>query len=100
MLDSSSHVVSVEIHGQRYPVRSDLDQTYVQKLAAYVSDKMDAASAATPGGDLIHVALLAALNIADELFRCRDTEHSRDARIVERARALERMVDRALTPSA
>ena len=31
-----SRVVPVEIHGQRYPIRSALDQEYVARLASYV----------------------------------------------------------------
>ena len=30
------HVISVEINGQRYPIRSTLDQEYVTRLAIYV----------------------------------------------------------------
>ena len=39
-----SGVVTVEIGGQRYPIRSGLDPTYVGELAAYVDQKMRAAS--------------------------------------------------------
>ena len=33
-------VISVEIHGHRYPIRSTLDQAYVTRLASYVDEKM------------------------------------------------------------
>ena len=36
-----SGVVTVEIAGQRYPIRSGLDPTYVGELAAYVDKKAD-----------------------------------------------------------
>ena len=65
-------VISVEIHGQRYPIRSGLDQEYVARLASYVDEKMRAAADSTPTGDSLRLAVLTALNIADELFRCRD----------------------------
>ena len=43
-----SGVVTVEIGGQRYPIRSGLDPAYVGELAAYVDKKMRAASDAAP----------------------------------------------------
>ena len=58
--------------GQRYPIRSSLDPEYVARLATYVDEKMRAAADTTPSGDSLRLAVLAALNIADELFRCRD----------------------------
>ena len=69
---SDDAVISVEIHGQRYPIRSTLDREYVARLASYVDEKMRAAADSTPSGDLLRLAVLAALNVADELFRCRD----------------------------
>ncbi len=89
----------VEIHGQRYPVRSTLDPEYVARLASYVNEKMGAAAETTPTGDSVRLAILAALNIADELFRCRDTSRARDGELAERAEELERLVDRILMAS-
>ena len=89
-------VVPVDIHGQRYPIRSGLDPEYVARLATYVDEKMRAAAETTPTGDSLRLAVLAALNIADELFRCRDTTLERDGRLAERARELERLLDRVL----
>ncbi len=43
------------------------------------------------------LAVLVALNIADELFRCRDRQQSEHATVAERATELERLVDDALT---
>jgi len=89
-------VQSVEIAGQRYPIRSGLDPEYVSRLAAYVDDKMRAASDSTPTSDTLRLAVLAALNIADELFRCRDSNEARDGELAERAGELERLLDRVL----
>jgi cell division protein ZapA len=89
-------VISVEIHGQRYPIRSTLDPEYVAQLASYVDEKMRAASDSTPTGDSLRLAVLAALNVADELFRCRDANRARTGELAERAGELERIVDRVL----
>jgi cell division protein ZapA len=93
---SEGRVIPVEIHGQRYPIRSTLDPEYVARLAAYVDQKLRAAAEATPSSDSLRLAVLTALNIADELFRCRDVTDARDGELAERAGELERLLDRVL----
>ena len=93
-----SSVVTVEIAGQRYPIRSSLDERYVAELAAYVDQKMRAASIAAPTSDMMSLAVLVALNIADELFRCQDVQQARSGALAQRAEAIERLVDAALAP--
>jgi len=91
-----SSVVTVEIAGQRYPIRSSLDERYVAELAAYVDQKMRAASAAAPASDMLGLAVLVALNIADEYFRIRQQHSSSSGDLNERAMRLERLVDDVL----
>ena len=93
---TESRVVHVEIHGQRYPVRSSLEHAYVAELAAYVDEKMRLAMRECPQGDSLKIAVLAALNIADEFFRARDDMASGVDSLVNRAGELERMLDLAL----
>jgi cell division protein ZapA len=95
----SDKVIPVEIEGQRYPIRTALDPEYVQRLALFVEEKMRAAADSSPSGDSLRLAVLAALNIADELFRSREASRSRDGDLVERTEALERLVDRVLMAS-
>jgi len=92
-------VISVEIQGQRYPIRSALDPEYVARLAQYIDEKIIAAAEATPTGDVLRLAVLAALNVADELFRCRDANRARSGELAARAGELERMLDRVLMAS-
>jgi len=92
----SNSIVSVEIAGQRYPVRSSLDATYVAELASYVDQKMRAAADAVPASDMLGLAVLVALNIADECFRARQQQSSASGEINERALRIERLVDDAL----
>lgn len=91
-----SRVVTVEIHGQEYPIRSGLDPAYVAELANYVDVKMRLASRETVSTDTLKVAVLAALNIADECFRLRAEDRERRESLVTRAEELERMLDMAL----
>jgi cell division protein ZapA len=89
-------VVHVEIQGQRYPIRTTLDPSYVQDLAAYVDRKMGLAAEASPSSDTLGMAVLTALNIADEFFRVRDQQLDDADVLTARAQALERIVDQAL----
>jgi cell division protein ZapA len=68
----------------------------VARLATYVDEKMRAAADTTPTGDSLRLAVLTALNVADELFRCRDSSLARNGELAERAGELERLVDRVL----
>ena len=95
-MPDEGRVVPVEIAGQRYPIRSSLDPEYVARLATYVDEKMRAAADASPSGDSMRLAVIAALNVADELFRCRDVNRARNGELAERTQELERLLDRVL----
>ncbi len=95
-----SGVVTVEIGGQRYPIRSGLDAAYVAELAAYVDQKVRAATDAAPTNDLLSVAILVAMNIADECFRARQQQSSSDGQFNERALRLEQLVDQVLSQAS
>ena len=89
-------VVHVQVHGQRYPIRTTLDPSYVQDLASFVDRRMALAADASPSTDMLGLAVLTALNIADELFRSRDQQMDDSESVSARTAALERIVDQAL----
>jgi cell division protein ZapA len=95
-LSDPTRVVTVEIQGLRYPVRSALDEEYIVELARYVDAKMARSGDEVPTGESLKIAVLAALNIADELFRCRGAGSFDQSEVARRAQDLERLVDRAL----
>jgi|SRR6185295_13289010 len=96
-MDHPSSIVTVDIHGQPYAIRSTLDAAYVAELAAYVDDKMRRAMQETPAaGDTLRIAVLAAINIADECFRAQAEARQRQDSMASRAEALERVLDLAL----
>jgi len=96
MANDEGRLVSVEINGLRYPIRSTLDASYVADLAAYVEQKMQLAARESPAGDTLKIAVLAALNIADECFRAREEGSARRSDLSARTRELERLLDMAL----
>ncbi|MCC7008601.1 MAG: cell division protein ZapA [Acidobacteria bacterium] len=94
-----SGVIHVEIHGQRYAVRSDLDPQYVAELAAYLDEKMRAAARELTSAEALRVAVIAGLNICDELFRARADSAGQATRVRARAAEIERLLDAVLENS-
>jgi cell division protein ZapA len=70
MADKST-AVHVEIFGQTYAVQAGTEPGYVEQLAAFVDAQMRDVSRAAGAVDSVRVAVLSALNIADELFQLR-----------------------------
>jgi len=92
----SSRVVNVQIHGLRYAVRSELDPQYVGELAAYLDQKMQAAARELSTSDSLRIAVIAALNISDELFKARDESAGAEGRVRARTAEIERLLDAVL----
>ena len=89
-------VVHIEVHGQKYPIRTELDPRYVEELAQFVESRMALASKSSPSSDAVGLAILTALNITDEYFRARTNLTTSSGSLTARTEALERMVDQAL----
>lgn len=62
---------SVEIFGQTYNVRGEGDPNYLTELAQFVDSRMREVAAEVVTIDALKIAILAALNIADEFSRYR-----------------------------
>ena len=86
----------VQIFGQTYSIQGDLDEAYVQKLAAYVDEKMQAIAEMTPMVETQRIAILAALAIADELHSLRHERGEREELLKEQAERCLTLVERAL----
>lgn len=78
----------VEIHGAVYRVHGRDDSGYLQELAALVDARMREISERVRTVDTAKVAILAALNIADELEQCRRRHDGERVEIRERVSAL------------
>src|SRR5215207_1327324 len=89
-------VVHVEVHGQTYPIRTELDPRYVGELAQFVEARMSLALRSSPSSDAVGLAILTALNITDEYFRARAALSRNSGSVTARAQELERIVDQAL----
>ncbi len=68
---SGSGPTPVTICGRTYYLRGEGDASYLAELAGLVDSKMRGVAEATGTADSLKVAILAALNIADDYFRAR-----------------------------
>ena len=80
-------LVHVEIFGQSYSVRAGTEPGYVEQLAAHVDAQMREVSRSSGAVDTLRIAVLAALNIADECFQLRSRSGS-EQKLQSRAAAL------------
>lgn len=71
--------VPVEIFGVVYPLRAESDSERLRELAQVVDARMREAAAQAPGADRARLAILVALNLADELVESR-SQGDRDRR--------------------
>jgi len=90
--------VRVEIFDQAYNLRGS-DAEYIIKLAEYVDAKMRAVAEQTHTVDTVRVAVLAALNIADEYHLLRRNQDSGSVEYLKRANHLSDALDEVLEDS-
>ena len=75
-------ITTVQIFGKEYPIASDQNPEYIRKLAEFVDKEMGKIAERTQTAPPNRVAVLACLNIADDLIRVR-SEKEKFIRLVE-----------------
>ncbi|MFZ0419246.1 MAG: cell division protein ZapA [Candidatus Sulfotelmatobacter sp.] len=93
--DAPNGSVRVEIFDQAYNLRGS-DPEYISKLAEYVDTKMRAVAEATNTIDTVRLAVLAALNIADEYHLLKRKQESGATDYQKRAHLLADALDEVL----
>jgi cell division protein ZapA len=92
--------IRVVIYDQEYFMRGDLNEEYIQKLAQYLDTKMRSIAERTRTVDTLRVAMLAALNVADEYhqLKARHEEVTRhmDQKVGEYTNALDEILKDAV----
>lgn len=86
--------VKVEIFGQSYVIRGEAEQEYTLQLADYVDRKMREISSKTTVNSSLKVAILAALNITDELFQLSQQQKADSELIEKKTSALLTLLER------
>jgi cell division protein ZapA len=85
--------LDVEILGQKFTISSDADEGYMLKVAGYVDGKMQELMQASKPVAKTNVAMLAALNIADEFHRLKDSHEA----VLNRLDQLSKKISMTLT---
>ncbi len=93
--DAQNSSVRVEIFDQAYNLRGS-DAEYILKLAEYVDSKMRAVAEATNTIDTVRLAVLAALNIADEYHLLKKKQDGGATDYQKRAHLLADALDKVL----
>jgi len=94
------NILYVQIMGRQYPVESNPgDELYVNRLAQFVEERMADIKGGSKTADTITLAVLAAMNIADELFRMQDGNGNLSNAVEAKADELLILLDKTLAGS-
>lgn len=96
--NSQSH--KVVIYNQTYHLRSEQDEDYIRQLAGHVDQRMLEIAQASMAVDSLRVAILAAIQIADEYFQAREEIRATEADIAARSLRVAEMLDQYLEGGA
>ena len=88
--------IRVVIYDQEYFMRGDLNQEYIQKLALYLDTKMRSIAERTRTVDTVRVAMLAALNMADEYHQMKAKYEKSTQELDEKVEAYSSALDNFL----
>ena len=95
--DKAGIAVPVTIFGQAYTLRTEDDPSYVESLAEYVDGRMREVADLTRTADTAKIAILAALNITDELRKREQYPDDVERSIAIRTGQIESLLDGALS---
>src|ERR1051325_1518463 len=96
MASGTATTTEVEIFGAVYAVRGEQQREYLQELAKMVDRTMRQVSERGTTVDAARIAILAALNLADELFQCQRRQEGEREKITETVAHLTGELQRAL----
>ncbi len=86
--------LDLEVFGHRLTVNTDADPDRVRDVVSFVNYRLEAIQQSSRKVQTDHIALLAALNIAEELFEARDHVSTLRKGVREKARRLLERIDR------
>lgn len=91
-----SEKVNVSIYGNKYNIKGDAPEEYILKLAEFVNTKMEEVGKNIQSSNSLQVAILAALNIADEYFQLKKMNSGADNKIEEKTKEIISLLDDGL----
>lgn len=79
--------------GQKFMVRADSDDDYVTRVATFVDDKMKDIIRNTKSVASLNVAILAAMNIADEYFKLKSKQDQQSKAVEKKVKDMIELID-------
>jgi len=95
-LNNPPDSVRIEIYGQEYHVKGSLNSAYLEELAQYVNSKMHSIATRSGNVDSVRVAVLAALNIADEYHQMKSKYEATTQQVEQKVGEYNEVLDRLL----
>lgn len=86
--------MSIDLFGHQLTVRSDNDPQTVREIVAFVNQRLESIQGSSRRAPTDKIALLCALNIAEELFAERDKREKLKTRVTNDSERLLGVVDR------
>jgi cell division protein ZapA len=83
----------VYILGQKYTIKGDASEEYIREIASFVDKKLKEVHNSIPNITPVKASILAALDIADELFKLRSEQEMMTKTIEEKAERLASLFD-------
>lgn len=97
-MEDNGRVVKVAIFGHEYPIRAAVEnEDYVRTIASYVDGKMREIDEAMKPTSSMRVAILTALNIADELMSLQKQQREQADDYRDKFKELSQALDQALS---
>jgi len=96
-MDGNDEATEVEIFGQTYNVRGEGDPDYLKELARFVDSRMRDVAAEVATIDPMKIAILAALNIADEFSRYRRRREDAVGLWIEKTEEISGRLDKGIS---
>jgi cell division protein ZapA len=96
MSDPQVRVVNIKIYDREYALRTSGDTERLCSLCTCLDKRMRDTAASSGSVDTLKVAVLAALSLADELYRAREALQKMDDSLSRRSLACVSMLDRFL----
>ena len=88
--------IEVEVFGHRFSLQGEGDEAYFHELAEYVDTQMRTLAKQSKTSTPTKLAILAAINVADELFRQQRHGDSGETEMERRAQLLVEKIDEHL----
>ncbi len=98
-ISDKDKVVKVVIFGEEYPIKGYADEEHILRVGSYVDKKMREIALRSKNRSPNKIAVLTALNLADELLSLDDKAKEDIEKVEDKAKGILEMLDNSLADS-